>query len=562
MKTYQVIGRVAKGMGGAMRDEWQRGTLGQTLRLSFRKKTLRFAEDLSHAGLLEEKAAQFGDRPFLIFEGNTLSYRQMNESADKAAAFLADLGGGPGSHVALMMKNSPRWLHVFFGAQKLGMAAVPVNTALRGNQLQYVINHSDASILVIDRDLYEHYERVKGDIENEIIVVVNPENDEETPEDTRSLSEAFSGNAGFTRPPVSAREGDICMLMYTSGTTGMPKGVVTRYGNTSIKVLGIVARLNLDSDDVYYTCFPLFHANALVLTVTTALHAGAKVALSTRFSASRFWEEIYETGSTVFNGLGAMIPILMKQPVKEVEKKNRVRYVLSAACPADMWGPFEKRFGLEIIEGYGAVDGGGLIIMNWGQAPKGSLGRPLGSKVRVVDDEMCDAPVGVPGELISWVGNRESGVEYYKNEKAGSQKVRDGWLHTGDLVYKDEKGFLYYVGRKSEFLRRRGENVSAYEVEHAILQHPDVLECAVYAVPSDLAEDDIMAAIVPSEGKDPDPANLRKYLEDHLARFAIPRYYRVMKELPKTETHRVIKNVLEKEAITEDTIDLEPARSL
>ncbi|MFO8057289.1 MAG: AMP-binding protein [bacterium] len=557
MKTYRMLGRVAKGVGASMRDEWRRGTLGETLRLSLQKRTLRFAKDLSHADLLEEKAALYGDRPFLIFQGRTFSYRQMNERADRAAAFLAALGGGPGKHLALMMKNSPEWLFVFFGAQKIGMAAVPVNTALRGNQLQFVLNHSDACILVINHDLFPHYERVKDDIESELAVVINPEGEEEeVPEGTRSLSEAFDPEATFPWQSLTARAGDICLLMYTSGTTGLPKGVVTRYGNTNIKILGIVGRLNLDSDDVYYTCFPLFHANALLLTVTAAMHAGARVALSTRFSASKFWDEIYETGATVFNGLGAMIPILMKQPVKEVEKKNRVRYVLSAACPADMWEPFEKRFNLEIIEGYGAVDGGGLIIMNWGQAPKGSLGKPLGSKVRVVDDDMNDVPVREPGELVSWVGNRESSVEYYKNEKAGSEKVRDGWLHTGDLVYQDEKGYLYYVGRKSEFLRRRGENVSAYEVEHAILQHPDVLECAVYAVPSELAEDDIMAAVVPAEGKTVHAARLKEFLQDHLAKFAIPRYYRVMDELPKTETHRVIKNVLEKEGVTEDTIDL------
>ncbi len=561
MKTYQVIGRVAKGMGATMRDEWRRGTLGETLRLSFKKKTLRFADDLSHAGLLEEKAKEFGDRTFLIFKGKTYSYRQMNDEADKVAAFLAALGGGPGKHLALMMKNSPEWLFVFFAAQKTGMAAVPVNTALRGNQLQFVLNHSDACILVIDHDLLSHYERVAENIDSELAVVVNPEENEEAPPGKRSLSEAFDPEAPFPKPELSPRQGDICLLMYTSGTTGLPKGVVTRYGDTNIKILGIVGRLNLRSDDVYYTCFPLFHANALILTVTAAMHAGARVALSTRFSASRFWDETYETGATVFNGLGAMIPILMKQPVKEVEKKNRVRYVLSAACPADMWEPFEKRFDLEIIEGYGAVDGGGLIIMNWGQAPKGSLGKPLGSKVRVVDDDMRDVPVREPGELISWVGNRESSVEYYKNEKAGSEKVRDGWLHTGDLVYRDKKGFLYYVGRKSEFLRRRGENVSAYEVEHAILQHPDVLECAVYAVPSDLAEDDIMAAVVPAQGNSLDAAKLKAFLQDRLAKFAIPRYYRIMEELPKTETHRVIKNVLEKEGVTNDTVDLESARS-
>ncbi len=283
------------------------------------------------------------------------------------------------------------------------------------------------------------------------------------------------------------------------------------------------------------------------------------MALSEKFSASRFWDDVRQTQATVFNGLGAMIPILMKQPEKPTDRDHNVRYVLSAACPADMWEPFQQRFGTEIIEAYGAVDGGGLAIMNYGQAPVGSMGKPIGKvSYRLVDDEMNDVPKGQPGELIAWVGERESSVEYYKDGKATSEKVKDGWLHTGDLVYENQEGNLYFVGRKSEFLRRRGENISAYEVEHGILQHPDVLECAVFAVPSELAEDDVMAAVVPVEGKTFDARELAEFLKDHLARFAIPRYYRFMKELPKTETQRVIKGELEKQGVTEDTIDLEP----
>jgi len=561
MKTSQVVFGAIKGLAGAIGDEYRRGTLGETLKKSRAHKTLAFADDMSQAQLLEEKAGLFPERPYLRFKGQVFTYGKMDENANRAANFLLSLGGGPGKSAAIMMKNSPRWLDIFFGAQRTGMAAVPVNVALRGAQLAHILNNSDAHVLAIDHDLYPYYEKIKGELDAPPTVIIETNSagdDYSLPEGAHSVDEIYGPNSSAKRPDVSPRDGDVCLLMYTSGTTGMPKGVVTRYGKTGVKTIALMSRLMLKPEDVYFTCFPLFHANALLLTVTNAMHAGAQVALSEKFSASRFWDEVYESGGTVFNGLGAMMPILMKQPVKEVEKKHKVTRVLSAACPADMWEPFEKRFGVEIIEGYGAVDGGGLIIMNWGQAPKGSLGKPIGSKIRIVDEDMNDVPQGEPGELIAWVGDREIKVEYYKNEAATSDKIRDGWLHTGDLVYADEKGFLYFAGRKSESMRRRGENISAYEVEHAILQHPDVLECAVFAVPSELAEDDVMAAIVPVEGKEVDPNELAGFLSDQIARFAVPRYYRIMKELPKTETHRVIKSVLGKEGVTEDTVDLEP----
>jgi crotonobetaine/carnitine-CoA ligase len=281
------------------------------------------------------------------------------------------------------------------------------------------------------------------------------------------------------------------------------------------------------------------------------------VALGERFSASRFWDELRRYNATTFNGLGAVMPILMKQPAKASDRDNEVRFILSAGCPEDMWRAFEERFDLKIYEGYGAVDGGGVLLVNFGTAPVGSMGKPLGSKIRVIDSEGDDVPPRVNGELICHVGEHKSSVEYYRNADATNDKVRNGWLYTGDLVWRDEQGYVYFVGRNTESMRVKGENVSAYEVEQGILQHPNVLECAVYAVPAELAEDEIMASVVPVEGKSLDPAGLREFLKDKLAKFAIPRYYRIMDELPKTETHRVIKKKLEELGITQDTYDAE-----
>lgn len=541
--------------------EFRRGTLRDTIRLSRDRGKLTVAHDVSHAGLLEEKAAKHGDRPFLNYYGRRYTYAEMEADANRVANYLQGLGAGPGNAVAIMMKNSPRWLNVFFGAQKLGMCAVPVNIALRGNQLAHIFNHSGARYVCIDHDLLQFYDRVKDDLHTPPAIIINT-NGNGTEANLSSgqllLDKAYGPGISSGKPDITYKEGDLCMLLYTSGTTGLPKGVPTFYGRTNIRMMALINRALLDRDDVYFTCLPLFHANAILLTVTSAMNVGAQVALREKFSARRFWDEVRETKATVFNTIGGIIPILMKQPEKPDDRNHSVKHVLSAACPADMWEAFEKRFGVKLIEGYGAVDGGGIIVMNYGQAPVGSMGKPLGSKYRIVDNDNKEVPTGQPGELIFSTGKKTNkAVEYYKDETATSSKLRDGWLYTGDMVYADRKGYLYFIGRKTESLRRRGENISAYEVEHAILQHPKIVECAAYAVPSELGEDEVMTAIVPVEGNTIDVKELREFLKDHLAKFAIPRYYRILNELPKTETQRVIKKSLEKEGVTADTIDME-----
>lgn len=556
---------VLRGIKAFLKSEYQRGTLRETLRLSRQAKKLNFSRDLSHAELLEEKAAKNRDRTFLYFKDRAISYAQMDTNANRVGNFLLKLGGKPGEGIAIMMKNSPRWLDLFFGSQKVGMFSVPVNVALRGDSLAYIFNNSGARYLFIDYDLLEFYQKVEGDLENVPRIIVNPENapsDYRIPEGMITLEEVYSEHTDTRRPEVKYRPDDPYMILYTSGTTGRPKGVVTRYGRTGVKAVGMLAGASLKRSDIYYTCLPLFHANAITLTVTTAMAVEAQVALSERFSARNFWDEVRRYNVTVLNTIGAMIPILLKQPERLEDSQNKLRYVMSAACPADMWEMFEKRFGVELYEGYGAIDGGGFITMNLGNAPVGSIGKPLYGKYRLVDDKMQDVPQGKPGELVCWVGKKkeDSTVEYYRDKESTSKKLKDGWLHTGDLMYKDKKGNLYFVGRATESMRRRGENVSAYEVENAILKHSDIIECAVYAVPSELAEDDIMASIVPLEGKQVDPKELIEFLQDKLAKFAIPRYIRIVDSLPKTETERVIKKLLEKEGLTEDTYDAEKAR--
>jgi len=536
-------------------------TLAETVRRSIRAKRLVFSHDIPFSEMLERKAVENGDRVFLVYGDRRITYRQMNEYANRVAHRLMEAGARPGDGVGILMTNSPEFLFAFYGSQKAGCYTVPINTGLLGDGLEHIVNHSEIAFLFVDHDLLPTLEPIRPTCARLRKVVVFHEASPDTRAPGKGLENMRHWTGGGTvdhNPGLPAPPDAISYLMYTSGTTGMPKGVVYRLHNSGVKQMYVVARTFFSRDDVFYTPLPLFHANALNITTLMVFGVGGRLVLGKRFSASRFWNEVREHGVTTFNALGAMIPILLKQPPSALDAQNRVRLVISSACPANVWHEFQDRYGVKLLEAYGAVDGGGFACFNVGNAPAGSIGKPLSGRHRIVGEDGRDVPPGEPGELVFWVGKQnKSAVEYFKNEEATREKVRDGWLHTGDQVTRDKDGFLYFVGRLTESMRRRGENVSAYEVETQVTKHPDVLECAAYGVPSELGEHDIMITVAPVEGRRIDVHALHAFLHERLAKYAVPRYVRVVPEIPKTATHRVMKKELEKAGVTGDTVDME-----
>jgi crotonobetaine/carnitine-CoA ligase len=304
-------------------------------------------------------------------------------------------------------------------------------------------------------------------------------------------------------------------------------------------------------DDVLLTVFPLFHANAKYMTVVAAMVAGGKAIVNQRFSASRFWDQCRRERVTGFNGMGELLRIMMKQPEKPEDADNTVRVVLGAAAPRELVEDFENRFDLAILDVYGLTETGWITVNQFDERRAGSMGLPVDwYEVRILDENDMDVPVGEPGEIC--VRPKVPSVMmmgYWGNDSATLKSIRNLWFHTGDHGHRDEDGFYFFRVRESDSIRRRGENVSAWEIEQVLALHPDLLESAAYGVPSPIGGQEVMVAIVCKSGTSVAPEEVLDFCQDKMPHFAVPRYVRFVDELPRSHAQRVLKHELKAEGI-------------
>ncbi len=526
--------------------------------------------------ILKRRAAEHPDREFLKFDkGEWISYSQVNADANRVANALIARGVQPGESVSVMLPNCAEFLPVWFGILKAGAVMSSINTAYKGDFLAHTINLVDSKKLIIADTWLDRLDTIAprlGTLEHVIVMATDAST---TPEPKLPHEQMSVLLEGLDAEPegIEYKWTDDARIMFTSGTTGLSKGVIKQHAADYFSGRGLLEGLrtlqgkSLEDmkDETFFSCLPLFHSNAQVLTGYPALIAGARVAYVERFSSSQFWQQVVDAEATIFNSIGAVSYFIWNTPETELDKTNKVHTVFAAPAPKDIYTQFEERFGVKFIEGYGLTETGMATYMDPTRPGiPGSMGKANpGYEVTIVEPG-TDRPLppNTPGEIV--VDMKIPNIvmrAYYGMPEKTAEDFRNLKLHTGDLGRMDEEGYFWFMDRVKDYIRRRGENVSSMEVERQVGNHPNIKEAAAIGVKADegaSSEDEIMIVCIP-EGDAPDPVELTHWLAKEMPYFMVPRYIRFVPELPKTPTERVQKNKLRDEGITADTFDRDAA---
>ena len=496
--------------------------------------------------LMAEQARRFGHRQFVVVGATHWSFAEAVDIASRRASALSAHGIRRGDRVALMISNRIEFLELFFGCAFLGAVVVPINVASRGLQLHHILGNCGAQLLVIEDELAECLDGIDAAaLPLEAVWVVG-----------KVGRVRFAGAVALPcgGEPIHAAAmaaGDLAAIVYTSGTTGPSKGVCCPHGQLYWWGANTADVLSVTQDDRLYTILPLFHVNALN-TVYQALITGATVIVGTRFSASGLLPALIEHRATVTYLLGAMVPILLSRPPSDLDRAHAVRVALGPGVPERFHEPFAERFKMPLVEGYGSTETNFVIAGRPGEGAASGMGRLRpGFAARVVDERDEPVDAGVAGELIlradepfafsnGYFGMPEKTVEAWRNL----------WFHTGDRVHQEADGSFRFIDRMKDAIRRRGENISSFEVEQVLLAHPAIASAAVFPVRAEMAEDEVMAVIVAAPGATINEAELVEFCRPRLSYFAIPRYIEVTDSFPVTESGKVRKHLLIERGVT------------
>ncbi|MCW5748713.1 MAG: AMP-binding protein [Alphaproteobacteria bacterium] len=514
-------------------------------------------EDCVLRPLLERRAAETPDKVFIRFaDGVEWTYRQTLDVARRTATGLRALGVRQGEHVLSWLPNGPDAIGVWFGLNLLGAVYVPINLAYRGRLLEHVVENSDAGLIVCHAELLPRLADInRAKLRHAVVLggAATPVTGIET-HPASALAPPVADPLDLERPIAPW---DTQTIIYTSGTTGPSKGVLSSY--LQLYTMGTSSFHFIGADDRYMVNLPLFHVGGTA-PVYTMLAKGGSLAIVDAFDTASFWRVIRETRTTTVVLLGVMAPFLVKQPPGPQDRDHDLRTAIMVPLSEDT-AAFSQRFGCDIYTVFNMTEVSAPLVSGRNPTALGSAGRPReGVEVRIVDANDCEVAPGEIGELIvrtdrPWAMNHG----YYKNPEATARAWRNGWFHTGDAFRIDSNGDYFFVDRMKDAIRRRGENISSFEVETEVCAHPAVKEAAAVAVPSELSEDEVLVAVSLAEGATLDPAELIRFLIPRMAHFMVPRYVRIVPELPKTPTQKVQKHLLRSAGVTADTWDREAA---
>jgi carnitine-CoA ligase len=502
--------------------------------------------------LIRQSARERPDDVWLKFRDDEYKWREVLSLSQRAANGLLRIGIRPSERIGLMAQNSPEFLWLYFGILMIGAHVVLINRWQRGPALEHMILDSGVVAIAHDDDLAEIIAPIRTKAPNlrKTISINGPRG--------RGADEDFVHiiQSPDTEPDVHFSDAPAAVgIIYTSGTTGRPKGIVS--DNYEPLFFPVIEATGVRPGETMYACLPLFHANALVLSTIGSIRLKAKLALAERFSASQFIDDCRRYNAVVANALGAMMPMIIKQPARSDDSANPLRVILSVGCPASAWRECEERFGLRIIEFYGMSDAAGNLVNVDGKV--GSVGKPIaGAEYRIADENDRPLPPGSSGE-IQFRHPLGQMTHYHNLAEETAKSYRDGWFHSGDMGEMDKDGYFYFRGRLKEAIRRRGENISAWEIETVVDMHPKIKESAAFGVPSELGEEEVMLAVVLKPDVQCSPEEILAFCEDRLAYFAMPRFVELVDSLPKTGTQKVQHSVLKGRGRSKETWDREKA---
>lgn len=506
------------------------------------------------AGMLHSRCAAAPDREFIQYRGRSLSYGQVRDAVGDTARALAARGVVAGDRVGVMSLNHPSTVLLLFALARLGATMVPVNPDYGIEETTYVLGHAEVAGVVASAACRP---TVRAACQRLPVMpwLLLGEADAQLDQPPAVLLELARDAAGAVAPD-SGDPDATCVFIYTSGTTGFPKGVMHSQRNLLTAGEGFVERMQLQPHDRLLCVLPLFHINAIFYSLAGALAAGATLILEPRFSASTFWRTVKDSGATEVNTIAGASSILMRRPRSEYVGGHQLRKMYGAPFNEETLRVFDQEFGVPtLIEGYGMSEIPGALNNPFsGPRKVGSMGRPSRhpdpavslAELRIAGDDGQFLPVGQVGELVVRTPIVMQG--YFKDEAQTRAAFRDGWFLTGDLARVDEDGFFWFVTRKKDIIRKRGENISGAELDRVIGEHPAVLEAAAIPVPSELGEDEILVAVVLRPGMALAHEDIAQWCRERLAAIKVPRYVAFVDALPHTPTHRVAKFKLRDDA--------------
>lgn len=496
--------------------------------------------------LLERQTRERGDKPYLTIEGRTWTFAETHERVLRVAAGLQRLSVKEGERIAVMLPNCAAFVFYWYAASHLGATLVAVNPAFRGRLLDTALGDTDCSVVVLHAICADALDSLAPALRSRIRSVLRA--------DTARLDEVAT-----TTPPE--RAGDlrsIQVISFTSGSTGPAKGVLITTNQALDAACTYAHATNLSEDDTLYTPFAFFHGMSTRLGVLPALIVGAHVAVAEKFSASRYWQDCLACGATVAQTLPPMTAMLKALPPAEGDRAHRVTRMYNSRADED----FERRFGVRLVEAYGMTEIGLPIYCPYPERRAGAAGKLHPDwEIAIVDEFDTPVPAGHTGELlfrprVPWLMT----PGYVGRPDATVEATRNLWFHSGDIGRQDDDGYVYFIDRRKERIRRLGENISSFDVESLVSSHPDVRECAALAYPAALGEDDVRIVVVAAEGSALEAGALYDWLAGVMPKYMLPRYIEFVPSLPRTATNKVEKYQLKEAGLGANTWDCELQR--